>query len=98
MIIYQANKREFLHHAFRDDIEDVVERQFRSATGYGVGQSEFQSWKHSLLAMGKVLLDEEIPDDVGVAIDTSCRKPPSGSTSSLPAKMPTLGPKSSSLS
>ena len=69
MIIYQANKREFLHHAFRDDIEDVVLRQFRSATGYGVGSSELQSWKHSLLAMGKVLLDEEIPEDVGVAIE-----------------------------
>ena len=69
MIIYQANKREFLHHALRDNIEDVVERQFRSATGYGVGPSEFQAWKHSLLAMAKVLLDEEIPEDVGVAIE-----------------------------
>jgi hypothetical protein len=69
VIIYQANKREFLHHALRDNIEDVVERQFRSATGFGVGQSEFQSWKHSLLAMAKVLLDEEIPEDVGIAIE-----------------------------
>ena len=27
MIIYQADKRQFLHHALRDDIEDVVGRR-----------------------------------------------------------------------
>lgn len=69
MIIYQASKNQFLHHALRDDIEDVVSRHFRSATGHGVGQSEMQSWKHSLLEMAKVLGDEEIPDDAGVAIE-----------------------------
>ena len=69
MIIYQASKSQFLHHALRDDIEDVVSRQFRSVTGHGVGPSEIQAWKHSLLEMAKVLGDEEIPDDAGVAIE-----------------------------
>jgi hypothetical protein len=69
VIIYQASKAEFLHHALRDDIEDVVSRQYRSATGHGVGRSEMQAWKHSLLEMAKVLGDEEIPSDVGVAIE-----------------------------
>ena len=69
MIIYQASKSQFLHHALRDDIEDIVSRQFRSATGHGVGPSEIQAWKHSLLEMAKVLQDEEIPDDAGVAIE-----------------------------
>ena len=69
MIIYQASKSQFLHHALRDDIEDVVSRQYRSATGHGVGRSEIQAWKHSLLEMAKVLGDEEIPDDAGVAIE-----------------------------
>jgi hypothetical protein len=69
VIIYQASKRQFLHHALRDDIEDVVSRQFRSATGHGVGPSEIQAWKHSLLEMAKVLGDDEIPDDAGVAIE-----------------------------
>ena len=69
MIIYQASKRLFLQHAFRDDIEDIVSRHFRSATGRGVGPSEVQSWKHSLIEMAKVLQDEEIPDDAGVAIE-----------------------------
>lgn len=69
MIIYQASKSEFLHHAFHDDIEDVVSHHFRSATGRGVGPAEIQAWKHSLLEMARVLQDEEIPGDSGVAIE-----------------------------
>lgn len=55
MIVYQASKSEFLHHALRDDIEDIVSRQFRSVMGRGVAQAEIQAWKHSLLEMAKVL-------------------------------------------
>lgn len=69
MIIYQASKSQFLHHALRDNIEDVVSRHYQSATGHGVSPSEMQSWKHSLLEMAKVLNDEEIPDDAGIAIE-----------------------------
>ena len=69
MIIYQASKRQFLHHALRDDIEDVVTRHYRSATGHGVSPAEVRAWKHSLLEMAKVLGDEEIPEDAGVAIE-----------------------------
>ncbi|GAA4406669.1 DNA/RNA helicase domain-containing protein [Quisquiliibacterium transsilvanicum] len=69
MIIYQASKRQFLHHALREDIEDVVSRQYRSATGHGVSPAEVRAWKHSLLEMAKVLGDEEIPEDAGVAIE-----------------------------
>jgi hypothetical protein len=69
LIIYQASKSQFLHHAFREDIEDVVSVHFRSATGHGVGPSEIQSWKYSLLEMAKVLQDEEIPGDAGLAIE-----------------------------
>jgi DUF2075 family protein len=69
VIIYQATKTQFLHHALREDIEDVVSRHFRSATGHGVGLSEINAWKHSLLEMAKVLQDEEIPAEAGVAIE-----------------------------
>ena len=69
MIIYQASKSEFLHHALHDDIEDVMSRHFLSATGRGVGAAEFRSWKHSLMEMAKVLNDDEIPQDAGVAIE-----------------------------
>ncbi len=69
MIVYQATKSGFLHHALREDIEDVVSRQFFSVTGRRTGPSELRAWKHSLLEMAKVLQDEEIPDDAGVAIE-----------------------------
>ena len=69
MIVYQANKSLFLQHALRDDIEDIVSRHFRSAMGYGVGAAEIRAWKHSLLEMAKVLQDEDIPADAGVAIE-----------------------------
>jgi len=69
MIVYQASKSQFLHHALRDDIEDIVSRQFRSVMGHRAGPSEIQAWKHSLLEMAKVLQDEEIPADAGVAIE-----------------------------
>lgn len=69
MIIYQANKQQFLHHVLRDDIEDVMSRHFRAATGRGVGPSELNAWKHSLFEMSRVLQDEEIPDDVGIGIE-----------------------------
>ena len=69
MIIYQATKSLFLHHALRDDIEEVVGAHYRAATGHGVGPSEVQAWRHSLLEMAKVLQDEEIPSDAGVAIE-----------------------------
>lgn len=69
MIIYQATKREFLAHALSDEIEDVVSRHYQNATGARAGSSEVQSWKHSLVQMEKVLRDEEIPADVGVAIE-----------------------------
>lgn len=65
MIIYQASKSQFLHHALCDDIEEVVSRQYRSLTGHGVGLSEIQAWKHSLLEMAKVLGNDEIPDVAG---------------------------------
>jgi len=69
VIVYQASKSQFLHHALHEDIEDIVSRQFRSVMGHGVAQAEIQAWKHSLLEMAKVLQDEEIPAEAGVAIE-----------------------------
>jgi DUF2075 family protein/molybdopterin biosynthesis enzyme MoaB len=69
LIIYQANKTDFLHHALREDIEDIVSKHYGDATGRSVSPSEILAWKHSLLEMAKVLQDEEIPSDAGIAIE-----------------------------
>lgn len=62
MVIYQAGKIQFLHHALSDDISDVVSPHphYCSATGHGVGPSEMQSWKHLLLEMANVLKDGKV--------------------------------------
>lgn len=69
MIIYQATKREFLQHVLHDDIEDVILRHYQSAVGNSVARPQISAWAQSLQQMGKVLNDDEIPDNAGVAIE-----------------------------
>jgi DUF2075 family protein len=69
MIIYQAIKSEFQKDVNDRDIESVVLDKFKFRTGHKVSISELQSWKNSLGFMGKVLSDNDIPDDCGIAIE-----------------------------
>lgn len=78
MIVYHANKTEFLFDNDHRDIEDVILARFREATGQGAGDAERRSWKESLNAMAKVLRDDGIPDDLEVAVEfvlpQSCKR------------------------
>jgi hypothetical protein len=69
VIVYASTKSAFLHTAFTGDIEDAILRAFRTRVGHGVSRHEVRSWKESLLAMAKVLNDEAIPADCGVAVE-----------------------------
>lgn len=69
MIIYQAEKAAFLHDLHHRDIEDVILESFHAKTGSKVAKGQFRAWANSLAYMGKVLVDEAIPDDCGVAIE-----------------------------
>ncbi|TFZ00671.1 DUF2075 domain-containing protein [Ramlibacter henchirensis] len=69
MIVYQSDKREFLHDNDHRDIQDVIHDRFQAATGRRVGGSELSSWRDSLNALAKVLRDRDIPDDLGVAVE-----------------------------
>jgi DUF2075 family protein len=69
VIIYEAEKSEFLVDVFKNNIEDIVLDNYLKRTGSAVGRSEIKSWASSLVYMGKVLSDEAIPDDCGVAIE-----------------------------
>ncbi|HEX4869230.1 MAG TPA: DNA/RNA helicase domain-containing protein, partial [Moraxellaceae bacterium] len=69
MIIYQAQKSEFLHDVHHRDIEDVIGEAFRARVGHKVGPGEVKAWAHSLQAMSKVMVDPAIPADCGVAIE-----------------------------
>lgn len=69
MIVYAATKQQFLKDNDNDDIEDVILRHFKEATGKTVGRSEIRSWQGSLTYMAKVLRDEGLPSDAGLAIE-----------------------------
>lgn len=69
MLVYTGNKREFLDDVFNDQIGDKIENCLLSKMRKTVGQSEMRSWQNSMQFMYKVLLDEDIPSDSGVAIE-----------------------------
>lgn len=69
MIVYAATKQQFLKDSDNDDIEDVILKHFKEATGKKVGASEIRSWQGSLSYMAKVLRDEGLPNDAGLAIE-----------------------------
>lgn len=69
MIVYEADKKQFLSDNNDRDIEDVILARYFSATGRKVPAAEMRSWKDSLGYMSKVLSDSEIPNDVGVAVE-----------------------------
>ena len=69
MIVYAATKQQFLKDNDNDDIEDVILRHFKEATGKTVGRSEIMSWQGSLTYMAKVLRDEGLPSNTGLAIE-----------------------------
>jgi uncharacterized protein len=69
VIVYQAQKTQFLSDNDDRDIEDVILNSYRLATGHGVAASEIKSWKESLRYMASVLRDDAIPNDTGVAVE-----------------------------
>jgi DUF2075 family protein len=69
LIVYQATKARFLNDAFDRDIEQVISDAYYERTQKKVGAAEITSWKESLLCMARVLRDEAIPPDAGVAIE-----------------------------
>jgi DUF2075 family protein len=69
VIVYAATKQQFLKDSDNDDIEDVILRHFKEATGKKVGASEIRSWQGSLTYMAKVLRDDGLPNNAGLAIE-----------------------------
>jgi len=69
LIIYQTDKQRFLDDVFKHDLEAIVLDSFRNRTGRSVSKEEIRSWASSLNYMGKVLNDDAIPNDCGVAIE-----------------------------
>lgn len=69
MIVYSATKARFQEDVMTNDIEGIILDAFESATGKTTGKPEIHSWKNSLEYMERVLRDDDIPHNAGVAIE-----------------------------
>ncbi len=69
MLVYVADKKQFVHDCFYDEIEEVVRQKYTEITGKRVAKNELKSWQSSLGFVAKALLDDEISDDMGVAVE-----------------------------
>src|SRR5690625_2481927 len=68
MIIYEAIKADFLEDVFNDQLTNNIIENFNTKIGK-VNESEVRSWDNSMQYMYRVLMDEAIPNDSGVAIE-----------------------------
>ncbi len=69
MLIYEGTKETFLEDVDDDSIVEKLIQNLYEKMRRRSGDSEIKSWENSLIHMYKVLHDQEIPDDAGVAIE-----------------------------
>ena len=71
MLIYVADKKQFLHDCDYgyEEIQEIIRAKFKEVTSKGVSQTEVNSWRSSLSYVATVLRDDEIAQDIGVAVE-----------------------------
>ena len=69
MIVYHATKSAFTDDVFEDRIETKILGFFRKHLNRSTAENEISSWRESMQYMERVLRDDRIPDDCGVAIE-----------------------------
>ncbi len=69
MIVYSADKQQFLSDIDNRAIDDIVERAYRKITGMRVAPAEVRAWRESLPRIASILRDTGIPVDTGVAVE-----------------------------
>lgn len=68
MIIYEATKSEFVEDVFSDNLVNNICKNYNAKIGK-INKSEVRAWDNSMQYMYRVLMDNEIPEDAGVAIE-----------------------------
>ena len=68
MLVYEATKGEFLDSVLMGSITDEIYAIYQEKIGKSP-QSQIDSWTNSMEFMYKVLSDNDIPNDAGVAIE-----------------------------
>lgn len=69
MLVYEGIKTTFLDDVDNDSIASKIEEKVYQKLKRRTPKSEFKSWMQSLLYMYKILNDQNIPNDVGIAIE-----------------------------
>lgn len=69
MIVYNANKEQFLDDVLTNDIENIVLSNVKKKLNRNVSIAEIRSWASSLVYMDRIMRDAEIPGDCSVAIE-----------------------------
>ena len=69
MIVYDGIKTDFLRSVEQDTIALEIEENIYQKMNRHTARSEFRSWENSLEYMYKVLNDNDIPEDAGIAIE-----------------------------
>jgi hypothetical protein len=69
MIAYLENKAKFLEDVDSNRIEEKILQAFKWGHKKSVGKSEVSSWRNSMGYMHRILIDPDIPNDSGVAIE-----------------------------
>lgn len=69
MLVYEAVKSDFMKDVKNDIIAENILKKFEEKFGHTTSDNEIRSWENSMQYMYKVLDDELIPDDAGVAIE-----------------------------
>ena len=69
MIVYQATKADFSDDVLGDKLDGKILAYFQKYLGHSTSKREIEAWKNSLLYMDKVLNDDGIPDNCGIAIE-----------------------------
>lgn len=69
MIVYLADKSQFLEDVDSNKIEERILAEYKRTHRRSVGKSEIGAWRNSMGFMQRIMQDDGIPTDVGVAIE-----------------------------
>ena len=69
MLVYDGTKTDFLRSVEQDTIAWEIEQNIYEKMNRHTARNEFRAWENSLEYMYKVLNDQDIPSDAGIAIE-----------------------------
>ena len=68
MLVYESTKEEFMASVENDSITEDIYSCYKKKIG-GSSKSQIRSWTNSMEYMYKVLNDDKIPNNSGIAIE-----------------------------